>query len=75
MTNHTVAPRGVRAGDEVTTGAECPECGCELVFTQPDEDLADRLLASCGDCKTWFLAGPGVWPLVPLPGTGGGDAE
>jgi hypothetical protein len=48
----------------------CPVCGCELELHQPDESLADRLLATCGECKSWFLATAEGRPLVGIPGTG-----
>ncbi len=34
----------------------CPRCGAELVFHQPDDELPERLLATCSLCKSWFLA-------------------
>ena len=54
-------------------GAVCPGCGCELELHQPDENLADRLLATCGGCQAWFLTTIGVPSLVRIPGTGPGE--
>jgi hypothetical protein len=71
MTNNSAALRGVGARVADPAGAECPGCGCELVLHQPDEELADRLLATCGDCKAWFLTAPGGGPLVRLPDADG----
>ena len=34
----------------------CPRCGSPLSLHQPDSQLPDRLLATCDDCKSWFLA-------------------
>ncbi len=34
----------------------CPHCEFPLTLHQPDPDLPDRLLATCDDCKSWFLA-------------------
>jgi hypothetical protein len=34
----------------------CPSCEADLTFHQPDTELADRLLATCDECKSWFLA-------------------
>ena len=33
----------------------CPTCEFSLTLHQPDPDLPDRLLATCDDCKSWFL--------------------
>ena len=33
----------------------CPRCQCPLVLHQPDPELADRLLATCDECKSWYL--------------------
>lgn len=49
----------------------CPQCECELVLHQPDPELADRLLATCDECKSWFLAnseGNVLIPIRELPG-------
>ena len=44
----------------------CPRCENSLTMHQPDPQLPDRLLATCDDCKSWFLAtGEGV-DLTPL---------
>ena len=36
----------------------CPSCGCLLTLHQPDLELPDRLLATCDDCKSWYLTIP-----------------
>ena len=33
----------------------CPHCEFPLTLHQPDPELPDRLLATCDDCKAWFL--------------------
>jgi hypothetical protein len=33
----------------------CPRCENGLTLHQPDPQLADRLLATCEDCKSWYL--------------------
>ena len=33
----------------------CDVCGGYLDLHQPDCELPNRLLATCGDCKTWYL--------------------
>jgi hypothetical protein len=45
----------------------CPQCEDALTLHQPDEELADRLLATCENCKSWFLTNPEVSVFVPLP--------
>ncbi len=45
----------------------CPNCECSLVLHQPDTELPDRLLATCDDCKSWFLANSDGTVLKLLP--------
>lgn len=33
----------------------CPECDSDLVLHQPDGNRPERLLATCDECKAWFL--------------------
>jgi hypothetical protein len=33
----------------------CRTCGEYLDLHQPDCELPDRLLGTCGNCKTWYL--------------------
>jgi hypothetical protein len=44
----------------------CPECENPLTLHQPDEELADRLLATCEVCKSWFLANANASVLTPI---------
>jgi uncharacterized protein YbaR (Trm112 family) len=44
----------------------CPQCESPLTLHQPDEELAERLLATCEDCKSWFLANSDVSVLTPI---------
>jgi hypothetical protein len=44
----------------------CPRCEFSLTFHQPDPDLPDRLLATCDECKSWFLANNDGTILVPV---------
>jgi hypothetical protein len=45
----------------------CPRCGCLLTRHQPDPELADRLLATCDDCKSWYLTtNPSGTALSPI---------
>ena len=56
------------------TELSCPVCDEELEIHQPDADLPDRLLATCGHCKTWYLIdveaeeSEGEVVLIQLPG-------
>lgn len=34
----------------------CPHCEFRLTLHQPDPELSDRLLATCEECKSWYLA-------------------
>ncbi len=45
----------------------CPECGDYLNVHMPDPELADRLLATCGECKSWFVMDCNRGELLPLP--------
>ncbi len=45
----------------------CPQCENPLTLHQPDPTLPDRLLATCDDCKSWFLAGSQGCLLMALP--------
>ena len=33
----------------------CQICGDDLDLHQPDCEMPDRLLGTCGGCKTWYL--------------------
>ncbi len=45
----------------------CPECENLLVFHQPDPELPNRLLATCDECKAWFIADEYFNSLIALP--------
>lgn len=45
----------------------CPECECELTLHQPDPELADRLLATCDECKSWFLTNSDGVDMIRIP--------
>jgi hypothetical protein len=47
----------------------CPKCGRALDLHQPDMDLPDRNLGTCGDCKAWFLIDYGSGVMLLLPDT------
>jgi hypothetical protein len=53
----------------------CPRCDSPLVLHQPDPDLADRLLATGDECKSWFLLESGSDELIPLPDASDGGAR
>ena len=48
-------------------GMSCPRCEGWLTLHQPDADLPDRLLATCSECKSWFLASSDATALARLP--------
>ena len=45
----------------------CPSCEADLTLHQPDPELADRLLAICEECKSWFLANSEGVVLTRVP--------
>ena len=45
----------------------CPRCECDLTLHQPNPELADRLLATCDECKSWFLANSDGVVLIRVP--------
>jgi len=49
----------------------CPQCGSSLTLHQPDPELPDRLLATCEECKSWFLTCREGRILVRIPGMDG----
>ena len=44
----------------------CPRCANALMLHQPDPGLPDRILATCDECKSWYLSNPGGTELCPL---------
>jgi hypothetical protein len=46
----------------------CPNCEYALTLHQPDPTLPDRLLATCDECKSWYLANSDGTVLKLLPG-------
>ena len=46
---------------------QCTSCHDSLVLHQPDEDLPDRLLGTCQECRTWFLIDRATEVMVKLP--------
>jgi hypothetical protein len=45
----------------------CPQCECSLTLHQPDPELPARLLATCDECKAWFLTDSDAVKLVAIP--------
>lgn len=45
----------------------CPRCEYSLTLHQPDPELSERLLATCHECKSWFLTDPEGVTLVVIP--------
>jgi hypothetical protein len=53
------ASHGHAEAERFVLHLRCPRCGYYLTFHQPDPELEDRLLATCEECKSWYLANPG----------------
>src|SRR5215471_14675520 len=49
------------------TGMACPRCHAYLLIHQPDQQLPDRLLGTCYECRTWFLINATAGVIVRLP--------
>ena len=47
----------------------CPRCESSLTLHQPDAELPNRLLATCEECKSWYLTDPDGTDLIPIPGS------
>ena len=45
----------------------CEHCGSLLTLHQPDPELPDRLLATCDECKSWYLSNSTGTALIPIP--------
>jgi hypothetical protein len=45
----------------------CLYCENPLTLHQPDEELANRLLGTCEECKSWFITNFDGSTLVPIP--------
>jgi hypothetical protein len=59
-----------RESDEIAAGQAaicCPQCENSLALHQPDPELPNRLLATCDDCKSWFLTDSDGVTLVAIP--------
>jgi len=52
--------------DECILSFCCPSCGSPLTLHLPDSDLKDRLLATCGDCKSWYVTDTRDRELIPV---------
>src|SRR5215831_3941629 len=48
-------------------GMACPRCHAYLSIHQPDQELPDRLLGTCEDCRSWFLINAASGVIVRLP--------
>ena len=62
------APFPVLRGDrdlELNLLLSCPRCEGSLSFHQPDIEVPDRLLATCDDCKAWYVSSDKWAPCNP----------
>ena len=55
MATPLISSRPPRRRDGALSAPSCPNCGSALSIHQPDEELPNRLLATCNCCKSWFL--------------------
>jgi len=46
---------------------QCTSCHDSLIMHQPDENVPDRLLGTCPECRTWFLIYSDTEVMVKLP--------
>jgi hypothetical protein len=53
--------------DTDSLAVHCPRCQIPLVLHQPDPELEDRLLATCDECKAWYLVDCNENALTRLP--------
>ncbi len=44
----------------------CPACESLLQLHQPDDSMPDRLLATCSECKSWYLTNADSFKLAPI---------
>ncbi len=59
-----------RESDEVASGQvaiSCPQCEYSLTLHQPDPELPDQLLATCDECKSWFVTDAEGVRLIAIP--------
>jgi hypothetical protein len=54
--------------DECILTLCCPSCESPLAFHQPDPELTDRLLATCDECKSWYVTDTRGSQLIPISG-------
>ena len=45
----------------------CRHCGQSLSMHQPDPDYPERMLATCPDCRSWYLIDCVAGAMVLLP--------
>jgi hypothetical protein len=45
----------------------CPDCGSFLALHSPDIEMPERMLATCDDCKAWYLMDLAGGTLTSLP--------
>lgn len=45
----------------------CLHCGEELAIHQPDPEMPERMLATCAECRSWYLIDCVASVMVLLP--------
>jgi hypothetical protein len=51
----------------------CPRCGADLSLHQPDLDQPQRLLATCPECRSWYLVDAKACALICVDSDETGD--
>ncbi len=54
--------------DEGILSLFCSRCKSPLSLHQPDPELTDRLLATCDECKVWYVTDARGSELIHVPG-------
>lgn len=52
--------------EEALSEIQCPRCASGLAVHMPDPGLPDCLLATCHDCKTWYVMDMVATTLTPV---------
>ena len=58
------APQGKYRDPRICSRAWLATCKGRLSLHQPDPDVPGRLLATCNDCKSWYLVNDGGDEMV-----------
>jgi uncharacterized protein YbaR (Trm112 family) len=62
-----LAPVCIPIEDRPLDQVACSRCRSTLDLHQPDEQLAERLVGTCPECRAWYLIDAGAGLMLPLP--------